>query len=218
MRSKNRPKELAGGFVLRGSYRLVVSTGAITTIAARTATAGHLFAFRWSNATSLRCFLRFVGYKFTLTTAYGAAQETGVDMILARGYTASHTGATAVDTGSTVANTGKIMTDFSTSAMGVAGLVRVADTGALTAGTHTLDANPFATLSDWSGAIGDTVPRSTSGVGSGYGALYDARGDMIPPVIFKQDEGFVLRNLILMGATGVGRGDIVVEWDEGTPE
>lgn len=214
---RRRPRELEGSYVLGGQHRLVVSSGAVTVIAARTATAGHIFAWRWSNTTANRCFLRYVGAKFTLTTAYTTAQETGVDMIMARAYTASHTGATAVDNGSTVANTGKLMTAFRTPLVGVAGLCRVADTGALTAGTQTLDANPIGILSDWSGAIGDTVPRSTSGIGSQYGTLYDARDEQ-SPIVLAQDEGFVLRNLILMGAVGVGRWDFCVEWDEGVPE
>jgi hypothetical protein len=216
--AKRRPRDLDGDYSLRGSYRLCVSTGAVTTIAAATATAGHLLSFRWSNTTSSRAYLRYIAAKFTLTTAYTTAQETGVDLILARGYTASHTGATAVDTGSTVANTGKLMTDFGTSLMGVAGLVRVAGAGALTAGTHTLDANPVGVLSGWSGAIGDKVPDKAAGINGGWGALFDARDPLVAPIRLKQDEGFVIRNTILMGAVGVGRWDFLVEWDEGTPE
>lgn len=215
--AKKRAREFDGSYVLRGSYRLVCSTGAVTVIAARTATAGHLLSFRWSSAVA-NGFIRYVGVKFTLTTAYGTPQETGCDLIMARSYSASHTGATAVDTGSTVMNTGKLMTSVNTSLMGTAGLVRVGDTGALTAGTQTLDANPIGILSDWSGTIGDTVPRSTSGVGSGFGTLWDARGKDDPPLILAQNEGFVIRNLILMGATGVGRWDFCIEWDEGNAE
>ncbi len=215
--SKNRARELTGGYTLRGSYKLVCSSGAVTTVAARTATAGHIFSFRWASSTANRCFLRYVGAKFTLTTAYGTAQETGCDMILARSYTASHTGATAVDVGSTVANTGKLMTGFATSLI-TANSVRVADTGALTAGTQTLDANPIGILSDWSSAIGATVPLATSGAMSKFGTLWDARDASASPIVLAQDEGFVIRNLILMGAVGVGRWDFCVEWDEGTPE
>lgn len=209
--------DMGGGYELRGSYRLVASTGAVTTIAARTATAGHLFAFRWAPAslTTYNAYVRYVGVKFTLTTAYGSAQETGIDMIVARSYTASHTGATAIDMGSSVA-TNKYATAQNTSLAGVSGLCRIADTGALTAGTQTLDANPIGILSDWSGAVGDTIPRSTSGASSGFGALWDARSSGFP-LVLADDEGFVLRNLILMGATGVGRWDICVEWDEGKP-
>ena len=209
--------DMGGGYELRGSYRLLASSGAITIVAARTATAGHIFSFRWAPAslTTYNAYIRRIAARFVLTTAYGTAQETGCDLIVARSYTASHTSATAVDLGSTVTNTNKFATAENTSLAGVAGLCRVADTGALTAGTQTLDANPIGILSDWSGAIGDTVPRSTSG-NDIYGNLWDARGDGFP-LVLADDEGFVIRNLILMGATGVGRWDFLVEWDEGKP-
>jgi hypothetical protein len=215
--SKSRPKEFGGQYALRGSYRMMISTGAVTTIAAATATAGHLFAFRWVDSTVARCFLRLVTARFILTTAYGAAQETGCDLIVARGYSASHTGATAVDVGGTVASTGKLMTSLNTSLMAT-GSCRVAGAGALTAGTHALDANPLGVLSDWSSAVGATVPTTSSGAQSAGGILYDARGDTVQPLVLAQNEGFIIRNLILMGATGVGRWDFVIEWDEGQPE
>jgi hypothetical protein len=211
----NRPKELANKYDVRGSYRLVASTGAVTTIAAATASAGHLFSFRWSSSTSTKCFVRFVGAKFILTTAYTTAQETGIDMILARSYTASHTAGTALDLGSTVTNSCKLYTGEATSLV-VANACRIATASALTAGTHTLDPQPMGILSDFSTAIGITVPTATSGAGSSFGTLFDGRGEN-SPIMFTQDEGFILRNTILMGAVGVGRWDIVVEWDEGTP-
>lgn len=214
--AKNRTRVLDGHYDLQGSFRLVCSSGAVTILAARTATAGQVFNFRWPSSTSTKAIIRYVGAKFTLTTAYGTAQETGCDMILARSFSVNGTNGTAVDVGSTVTNTGKILTGLATSLI-TAGCVRVATDAAITAGTHTLDANPFGILSGWSGAIGDTVPRSTSGAADGFGTLWDARGANDAPLILGQNEGFILRNLILMGATGVGRWDFCVEWDEGIP-
>jgi hypothetical protein len=219
MQNISRPTrgDMAGGYDLRGSYRLVASTGAVTTIAARTASAGHLFAFRWSpsSLTTYNAYIRRIAARFILTTAYGTAQETGCDLMVARSYSASHTGATAIDLGSTVTNTNKFATAQNTSLMGVAGRARIADTGALTAGTHTFDANPIGVLSGWSAAIGAAVPVETSGTDI-FGNLWDAR-DNGHPLVLAADEGFVIRNLILMGATGVGRWDFLVEWDEGLP-
>lgn len=211
----NRPKLLDGAYSVTGSYRLVCSSGAVTTIAARTATAGQLFNFRFPAASPAKAFVKYIGARFILTTAYGTAQETGCDLILAHSFTVNGTNGTAVDVGSTVANTGKLLTGFATSGI-TAGCVRVADTAAITAGTHTLDANPVSTLSDWSGAIGATVPTTSSGSRSGYGTLWDYRQSAHEaPIVLAADEGFVIRNLILMGATGVGRWDFCVEWDEG---
>jgi hypothetical protein len=212
--------DMAGNYELRGSYRLVASTGAITTVAARTSTAGHIFSFRWAPAslTTYNAYIRYVGARFVLTTAYSTDQETGVDLIVARAYTASHTGATAIDLGSTVTNTNKFATAEGTSLAGVAGHCRIGDTGALTAGTQVLDANPIGLLSDFSTTIGDTVPLATSG--GGYGTLWDARPGTPgfgQPLVLADDEGFVLRNTILMGTAGVGTWTFVVEWDEGKP-
>lgn len=212
--------QTGGQFDLKGSFRLVVSTGAVTTVAARTASAGHIFAWRRASTASTQLAIGYVGAKFTLTTAYGTAQETGLDMIVARAYSAAHTGATAIDMGSTVVDTGALMSGFSPTIMATADIVRVADTGALTAGTHTLDANPIGILSDWSGAIGATVPSGSSGARAGFGTVFGrsrADGGNPDPLVLGASEGFVLRNLILMGATGVGRWDICVEWDEATP-
>ena len=217
---RNSPRsDMNGGYTSRGSYRLVASTGAVTTVAARTATAGHIFSFLWAPAslTTYNAYIRRVAAKFTLTTAYGSAQETGCDLIMARSYTAAHTGATAVDLGSTVADTNSYATAANTSLMGVAGNCRIADTGALTAGTHTLDANPIGVLSGWSGAIGDKVPDSDAASGDLFGNLFhDPSGKF--PLVLADNEGFVIRNLVLMGATGVGRWDFLVEWDEGLPD
>lgn len=214
----NTAKLLDGKYSVHGSYRLVCSSGAVTTIAARTATAGQLLNFRFPGASPYKAFVKYVGARFILTTAYGTAQETGCDLILAHSFTVNGTNGTVVDVGSTVANTGKLLTDFGTSKI-TAGAVRVADTAAITAGTHTLDANPISTLSDWSGAIGATVPTTGSGARSGYGTLWDYKASAHgAPIVLGTDEGFVIRNLILMGATGVGRWDFCVEWDEGVAD
>jgi len=208
------------GFDATNVRRLVVSTGAVTTIAARTATAGHLFVLRRANTSTTQLAIHYVGAKFTLTTAYGTAQETGCDLIVARSFTASYTGATAVDTGSTVSDTGGLLAAFPASILATAGLCRVADTGALTAGTQTLDANPIGILSGWSSAIGDTVPDAASGAREGFGTLFGrqlAEGGNAYPLVLAADEGIVIRNLILMGATGVGRWDFCVEYAEGSP-
>lgn len=215
--SKNRPREYSGGYDLRGSYVLERSTGLVTGAGTRTATVGHLFGFRWSSATSTKCFIKRVGARFTCTTAYTTAQRTGVDMILARTYTAAHTGGTQLDVGSTVADSGNVAAGQATSLV-AASMVTIATTGDITAGTQTLDANPIGSLVGWTAAIGDQVPVASSRMFSPYGILWDSeRSSHGAPIVLTTDEGFVLRNYILMGATGVGVWDFLVEWDEGVP-
>ena len=202
--STNRPKEYDGGYGLRGSYRLVASTGLATLINTRTTTAGFLFGFRWSSTTSTKCFLKRVGVRYTCTTAFTTAQRVGVDMILARTFTAPLTGGSAVDVGSTVANTGNLAAAQSTSLVAASQVV-IATTADLTAGTHTLDANPIGHAVSWIGSIGDQCPGVSSGAAGDFALLWDAeKTSHKAPIMFTSDEGFILRNVILGGAVGVG--------------
>lgn len=211
---------LGGAADLKFAGRLVTSTGLVTVVAARTATAGQLFAWRRSSTASTRLEIGYVGARFTCTTAYGTAQRTGIDMIVARSYTASASGGTAIDMGSTTTDTGAMATAMPASIMATANIVRVATTDAFTAGTHTLDANPIGALVGWTGAIGDQVPVASAAPYNGFGTLFGqprALGGNPDPLILGADEGFVLRNYLLMGATGVGTWDFCVEWVETTP-
>jgi hypothetical protein len=177
-----------------GSHRLTFTTGQVTTIAAGDATAGHILALRpAASDRSIR--LRSFEPEFFLSTAFGAAQEVGFDAVIARKYTVAHTGATALTmTG------GRALAGYPNTVL--AG--RIADTGALSSGTHTLDANPIAKGSQYCSAIGQSlVPR-----------LYDFTSMPLGGIILGSDEGLVVRNLVLMGATGVGRWYFTIEFDD----
>lgn len=179
---------------LLGSYRQTFTTGLVTTVAAGTATAGHILALR-SATTDKAVLLRSLEVEFVLTTAFGAAQRVGFDVQIARTYSAAHTGATAL----TVTG-GKTNAGAATPIM--AG--RIADTGALTAGTHTFDANPIAKGYLYASAIGALLgPR-----------FYDFTACRDGGILLQTQEGVVVRNLILMGATGVGEWAFTAEWDE----
>lgn len=212
-------RQLGGSAASLGPRRLVTQTGLVTVVAAGTSTAGQLFAWRRSSTASTQLAVNYVGARFTCTTAYTTAQRTGCDLVIARGYTASSSGGTAIDMGSTVTKTGALATAFPTSIMGSANLVRVATTDAFTAGTHTLDPNPIGLVVGWTGAIGDQVPAASSS-GGNFATLYGrqhADGGNPAPLVLAADEGFVIRNLVLMGAVGVGVWTFCVEWEEGTP-
>lgn len=210
--------ERCAGYKLRGRYRSDFATAGTTVVAARTTTAGFLASFRWDpSAANLllasQAYIRYVGARFVLTTAYGTAQQTGCDLIVGRSATAACTGGSALDLGGTITGSGKRRTIQGDSfAEG-----RVGTTGALTAGTQTLDAFPVGVLTAWSAGIGDTVPLAAQGGNGGYGTLWDSRatGDHL---ILAGDETIIIRNLILMGATGVGNWYFAIEWDEGLPD
>lgn len=214
MISVNRPNAMTGKYDLTGSFIIQATTGLVTTAAAGTASAGHLFAFRWAHA-SRKAFIKRVGARFTLTTAYGTAQETGCDLRITRSYTAAHTDGTSIEIGSTTADTNSILSSLGTSVIAV-DQIKIAATTGLTNGTHTIDVNSIGHLSGWSGAIGDQVPTAGSGAGGQHGVLFDMRTSAHQaPITLTTDEGIIIRNTILMGATGVGRWSFLVEWDEG---
>lgn len=203
-----RPADSLGeSNTLYGEYRLAVTSGLATVVAAGDATAGHVFVMR-NPSTTKRAIIRYVNVNFVTTTGFGTIQPMAYDLIVARAYTASHTGGTAIDMGSTVTNTGKLRTNQPTSLF-TANTCRIATTAGLTAGTHVLDANPLSRA----GGAGTTT------IASAFDALLlDARNDGIAtyssPITLAQDEGIVVRNVILMGATGVGYITVNVEWDE----
>lgn len=207
---RNRPLDSSGGASkLLFEGRMAVQATGLTTIAAATATAGHVFCMRWTNATSL-CLLRYLNLQFTLTTAFAAAQAVAYDLIVARSFSASYTGGTAIDMGSTTANTGATRTANGTSLF-AANTCRVGGAGALTAGTQTLDANAFNASFAWMGAVGNQLSAT----------LLDARDDgglaqVRSPITLAQNEGIVVRNLVLMGGSGVGTLNVTAEWDEVT--
>lgn len=193
---------------LHGERRLSVVSGALTLVAAGTTTAGHVFAAR-NPDTAKKVLLRYLAVDFNLTTAFTGAQAMGFDVIAATAYSASHTAGTAIDVGSTLANSQKIRTNDALSLF-TANTVRIGSTGALTAGTHTLHANALASCQKWMGAVGAQLQAT----------LLDARDDgdgaVRSPWEFGADEGFVIRNTILMGAAGVGSLIVTMEWDEVT--
>lgn len=182
--------------VLIGSHRHAWTTGAVTTIAAATATAGHILSLR-SATSGYAVRLRVLEIEFLLTTAFSSAQEVGYDAIIARSYTAAHTGATAL----TITG-GRSLTQESASIL----TGRIANTGALTAGTHTLDTNAIAKGSVYSSAVGTSLYR-----------LHDFTAMPLGGIMFGYQEGLVIRNSVLMGTSGVGQWHITAEWDDVAP-
>ncbi len=201
---------IARNYSLRSQHRMLVSTGAVTLIAAKTTTAGQLATFRWGDTSGVRAYVYHVAAKFMPTTAYSTAQETGCDLIVARAYTATCTGGTAIDVGGTIAHSGELRTGQLASLLTS---MRVASTTALTGGTYVLDANPIAKCGGYTSAVGITVPPAPT---AGMEVLFHA-GDDEQPIELAQDEGLMIRNTILMGTAGVGYWDFLFRWREGTP-
>lgn len=177
-----------------GSYRFEAKTGLATGIAAATATAGHVFSARHVQAEATRAVrLRALELACVVLTAFDAAQEVGLDLFVARSYSVAHTGGGAVVPSKTNKN-------YAASVFAP----RIGSTGALTAGTQTLDTDAILEDSFWATAVGASLPwRRYDFTGADGGGLF----------LFG-NEGLVARNTILMGASGVVRWSIAGVYDE----
>lgn len=187
---------------LQGFFRGSWTSGLLTLVAAGTATAGHVFAFRNASAT-VQAWIEYVRVRWQTTTVFTAAQELQFKLLRATGYSAAHTGGTAATL--TTPNLKKRVADSATAMADI----RIGATDALTAGTHTLAAEALATFEGYSqlGAA-PNVPN------------FDDRwtpGDEGCPLVLAQNEGFIIRNEIVMGAAGVGRLVVDVSWREALP-
>jgi hypothetical protein len=179
-----------------GQYSFSVPTGAMTTIAAGTATTGHIFAFRWGAASN--CLIRRITLEALITTGFTAAQRLAFNLITLTGYTLNHSGGTPL----AFAGSAKHRTTFGTSLVSDA---RVATAAALTSGIHTSDPNALAQVSMFAAAAtagGRLKEDLFNEKESGY------------PLTLSTNEGFIIRNEVLMGAGGVVQAIVSVEWQE----
>ena len=185
---------------LTGAYQLSLTSGALTTVAAGTASAGTVYSFRYAPGGSTVCVIKRVAVGFVTTTAFGTAQQMGFGLFAARSFTGADSGGTAaVLTG----NNNKYRTSLATSSVTN---VNIGTTGALTAGTRTLDAQPLGTVNFWVAGVGTSLTNTDL-------ISYDPNDY---PFVLANQEGFVIQNQILMGATGVGTLVVNVEWFEAT--
>lgn len=184
---------------LGGSYRLAMVSTELTLVAAKTATAGHVAAFRNSSAT-LGVVVDAFRVKWWPTVLPTALQEFGLGLFMARSYTAAHTGGAAA---TITTNNGKKRTSYPT----LADIeLRCGTTGALTAGTHTLDAQAFEQAGCYVMAANAAAHMSTGFECSfapppGVGGIYLA-----------QNEGIVVTNSILMGAAAKANISVMVDF------
>lgn len=203
---RTRAKESQGEVSnLYGEYRASLMSGAVTLAAAGTTTAGHMFVMR-NPSTTKKVNIRYVGCEFATTTAMTTQQPMGYDLIVARAYTASHTGGTAIDM-FTLTGSQKVRTNQSTTAFTV-NTVRMCTTSGLTAGTHDLDSQAFSRKMFLSPVLGEVARVEL------LDARDDGRSTHRSPITLGADEGIIVRNVILMGAVGVGNMIVNVEWDE----
>jgi hypothetical protein len=185
-----------------GAFKAAAVSGLLTGVAAATASAGHLFAFRWAPATpngpQFAVLQRLRARWFTIA-GFTAAQQIGMDVSIIRTYTAAHTGGTAVAPV-------KKRTAFAATAV-PANNIQIGTTGALTDGTHAapevIAAAEFAEL-----AAAATVPKGAMDI------LMPTDDLDRYPIVLAPNEGLLVRNSVLMGAGGTAVLVVEIDWLE----
>jgi hypothetical protein len=186
----------------RGAYSISCTSG---TIAAGLAANSEIFQFRWASAT-LWSMLRSVRLEAgNAGTAFLAGTAT-FSMRLARAWTGAGTGGTRM---TLAGNDQKKKTAFGTTAVVSAADIGIASTGGLSAGVKTFDNNDFAGLM--------TGVQATAGITllTPGTYLWERNTNDEWPVIFVQNEGFVIRATV--PSTGTWGFNVDMEWNEIDP-
>jgi hypothetical protein len=173
-----------------GFYWGSFTTGLVTTIAAGTSTAGHLFAARFNPSGAgvhKLFFLTHLRLLWQTVAGFTAAQEIGLAAYKLTGFSALHTGGSA-------AAMLALAPGYAASQL----TGRVANTAELTAGTQTI-ANQLLRGSYAELAALSTVAKGFIDEGL---PLFD---DPHPIDVLAANEGILVRNEVLMGAGGTGR-------------
>jgi hypothetical protein len=180
-------------------YRIGVSSGIM---AAGLAAGAEIFQWRNSTANRKQRILRVTVNASVDATGFTVASGL-FQMLVGRAYTVAGSGGSVTFTG----NDQKLRTAQNPSILATAG-IQIANTAALTAGTHTLDDNSIGNLVAACGAAGTAMVV-------GDPALYDsasAVGLYAPPLVLAQNEGFVIKATV--PATGTWRFGVNVFWAE----
>jgi len=208
---RDRAAESAGGYSkIHGEYRAAFMSGALTVVQAHTSTLGHLFVMRVPTAETKKAVIRYVNCQMQTVTALATAQALGLALAVHRGATAVYTGGTAIDM-FTVTDSQKVRKNQETT-MFTVNNVRIATTTGMTVpATQVIDAYPVSQK--------HFAPGTTLGATSSL-TLLDARDDgaatVRTPIVLAAEEVLVIKNVVLMGATGVFNLTVEVEWDEVT--
>lgn len=202
-RVSHRPMELGA----RGAYALGMTSG---TMAAGLASSSEIIQMRWADATRVMLLRSVI---LTATSISLSSVWTGGQVVFglqaARSWTVDGGAGTAVVF--TTANTNKKRTDFSLSAFSDTG-VRFSATGALTAGTKTLDTNKMASITTSISSLATGLVPAFANPGT---YLWQRNTADEYPILFEQNEGFVVTAQV--PATGTWVYSVNVEWAEVDP-
>lgn len=183
-----------------GHYRLCATSGVLTGVAAGSATAGFLFAMR-APATNLMVMQRLKVKLWTIIQPT-ATLELSLKAFRLTGYTVAISGGTSIPLTSPQF---KKRTSYASTTIQAAS---ISTTGALTAGTHTLDTNEFTSEGQAEGAATEALNPNI--IEMEY--LGNEAGEH--GMVFTGNEGFIIRNEITMSAGFTGRMSVAVDWFE----
>jgi hypothetical protein len=179
-----------------GYYAIGIDNGT-TVMTAGLAANSPIVAFRWGNANL--CLIRSIKFGLDSTTAF-AAGRLDIAAFIARSFTVSDTGGT---TATLTGNNAKKRTSFGTTLLTE---LRFSQTATLTAGTRTLDTQPFARINAINlTATGTTViqPNTT---------IWQRDSSDEYPIVLAQNEGIVIQATV--PATGTWFYSCNIEWME----
>jgi hypothetical protein len=178
-----------------GSYTGGVVSG---TMAAGLSAASPIFSFRWAQPSYFAVIRGLRMSAFVGSTGF-AAGVGNLQGFVARSFTASDTGGTPW---TLTGNNMKNKTAFATT--GVAD-IRASATATLTAGTRTLDTQPFC-------AIGFGVPTTANVQLFISDYIVSPLGGNTWPIVLANNEGVVIQATV--PATGVWGFSMYIQWDE----
>lgn len=185
-----------------GFYRISAISG---TMAAALAANAEIWQFRWPDATRFAVVYR-IAMSAGANVAATAAGLSGFRITQARAWTAAGTGGTRmVLTG----NNSKLRTSMGTSLVNDAG---ISSTAGLTAGTKTLDTSDGGSV-----AIGIGTGAITTGISLTIlpqTELLDNNGPSDHPMVFAQNEGYVIRSNVIMPAAMTWHFAVNTSWAE----
>lgn len=189
-------------YAANGIYSIGQTTGII---AAALSADSEVFQFRWAHATKLAVIQRLLVSAAVSTTYFAAGVPFRLALFKASAWTAAGTGGT----GLTPAALGKRRSNMASTAL-AAGDCRIATTGALGAGTKTLEGSALKQIS-----AGAPITSSLSGqIFAPDTALLDSFiGDGHHPVVLAQNEGLAITAPEVPG-TGTWKMVVNIEWAE----
>ena len=193
-----RPTDIGAQGAFRKAMR---NSGALTSLAAGLTAGATIFTFRWAPATtSLLALIKRVQMSATIGLTAFAAGIGQFEGYVARTFSANDTGGI---TGTVTTNNAKLRTAFATTA-NATGQIQIANTGQVTAGTRTLDTDPFFTHTFGISTVTCTQVLLPT-------TMYEQTPTLWPLILATQ-EGFVINGT--MPATGTWNFTVSVDWEE----